>query len=146
MLIVFNSGQIPFTNTVKIINFGIQQKIIRDCQIYLPFSHFSGKSFRFEIPITKVLNLIVRLNEKQILSESFFLHRNPRGGTEYLNFCGGKNYYRDTNLYFIYGKQYKQQFTSGPDFFNEAICEKVTNKTFNLKAFGKKFYYTESFG
>ena len=43
----------------------------------------------------------------------------------------GKSYYRDINLYFVYDKKYKQWFTSGPDFFNEAICEKVTNRNFN---------------
>ena len=43
----------------------------------------------------------------------------------------GKSCYRDINLYFGYNKQYKQWFTSGPDFFNEAICEKVTNRNFN---------------
>ena len=52
-------------------------------------------------------------------------------------FFMGKSYYRDINLYFVYDKQYKQWFTSGHDFFNEAICEKVTNRNFNLKAFGK---------
>ena len=54
----------------------------------------------------------------------------------------GKSYYRDINLYFVYDKQYKQWFTSGPDFFNEAICEKVTNRNFNLRVFGKKNFYT----
>ena len=45
----------------------------------------------------------------------------------------GKAYYRDINLYFVYDKQYKQWFSSGPEFFNEAICKKVRNKNFNLK-------------
>ena len=37
------------------------------------------------------LNLIVRLNEDQNLIESFFLHRSPKGRTEYINFfLGGK--------------------------------------------------------
>ena len=118
---------------------GYSRKKIRDCQIYLPFSHFIGKVFSFERPIIKGLNLIVRLNEKQTLIESSFLHRSRRGGTEYLNFFMGKSYYRDINLYFVYDKQYKQWFTSGPVFFNEAICEKVTNRNFNLKAFEKIF-------
>ena len=86
MLIVFNSGHISFTNIVKNINFGIQQKKIRDCQIYSLFSHFIGKGFSSERPIIKGLNLIFRLNEKQTLIKSFFLHRSPRGSTEYLNF------------------------------------------------------------
>ena len=55
----------------------------------------------------------------------------------------GKAYYRDINLYFVYDTQYKQWFSSGPKFFNEAICEKVRNKNFNLKAFAKKYYYDE---
>ena len=55
-----------------------------------------------------------------------------------MNFFGGKSYYRDINLYFVYDKQYKQWFTSGPDFFNETICEKLINKNFNLTALGKK--------
>ena len=54
-----------------------------------------------------------------------------------------KAYYRDINLYFVYDKQYKQWFSSGPEFFNKAICEKVRNKNFNLKAFAKKYYYDE---
>ena len=58
----------------------------------------------------------------------------------------GKSYYRDINLYFVYDKQYKQWFTSGSDFFNEVICEKVTNRNFNLKVFEKKIYYTEKKG
>ena len=45
-----------------------------------------GKGFSSERPIIKGLNLIFRLNEKQTLIKSFFLHRSPRGSTEYLNF------------------------------------------------------------
>ena len=122
------------------------EKKIRDGQIYSLFSHFIGKGFSFEREIIKGLTLIVRLNEKQTLIESFFLRRSPRGGTEYINFFMGKSYYRDINFYFVYDKQYKQWFTSGPDFFNETICEKVTNRNFNLKAFGKNIYYTEKKG
>ena len=36
-------------------------------------------------------------------------------------------------------RQNKQWFSSGTDFFNEAICEKVTNRSFILREFGKKF-------
>ena len=50
-------------------------------------------------------------------------------------FVGGKAYYRDINLYFVYDTQNKQWFSSGTEFFNEAICEEVGNKNFNLKAF-----------
>ena len=28
-------------------------------------------------------------------------------------------------------------------FFNEAICEKVRNKNFNLKAFARQYYHVE---
>ena len=58
----------------------------------------------------------------------------------------GKAYYRDINLYFVYDKQYKQWFSSGPEFFNEAICEKVRNKKFNLKAFARQYYDVEKKG
>ena len=58
----------------------------------------------------------------------------------------GKAYYRDINLYFVYDKQYKQWFSSGPEFFNEAICEKVRNKNFNLKAFAIQYYHVEKKG
>ena len=58
----------------------------------------------------------------------------------------GKAYYRDINLYFVYDTQNKQWFSSGPKFFNEAICEKVRNKNFNLKAFARKYYYVEKKG
>ena len=104
------------------------EKTIRDGQIYLPYSQFLGKGFNFEREVIKGLNLIVRLNEEQILIGFFFLYRSPRGGTEYLNFWGGKTYYRDINLYFVYDTQYEQWFTSGSEFFNKAICEKATNK------------------
>ena len=60
--------------------------------------------------------------------------------------CKRESYYREINLYFAWDKQYKQWLTSGTDFFNETIWEKVTNRKFNLKAFGKKFYYTEKEG
>ena len=60
--------------------------------------------------------------------------------------CERESYYREINLYFVWDKQYKQWLTSGTDFFNERIWEKVTNRKFNLKAFGKKFYYTEKEG
>ena len=43
-------------------------------------------------------------------------------------------------------KQYKQWFTLGPESYNEAICEKVTNKNFNLKKFARKFYYIDKKG
>ena len=58
----------------------------------------------------------------------------------------GKAYYRDINLYFVYDTQYKQWFSSGPEFFNEAICEKVRNKNFNLKAFARQYYHVEKKG
>ena len=56
-----------------------------------------------------------------------------------MNFVLGRCYYRDINLYFVYDRQNKQWFSSGTDFFNEAICEKVTNRSFILREFGKKF-------
>ena len=37
-------------------------------------------------------------------------------------------------------------FHLDPNFFNEAICEKVRNKSFNLKAFARKYYYVEKKG
>ena len=40
----------------------------------------------------------------------------------------------------------KKWFSSGPEFFNEAICEKVRNKNFNLKAFGRQYYHVEKKG
>ena len=92
------------------------------------------------------MNLIVQLNEEQTLIESFFLHRSHEGGTEYFNFFLRKAYYRDINLYFVYDRQYKQWFSSGPEFFNEAICEKVRNKNFNLKAFARQYYHVEKKG
>ena len=81
--------------------------------------------------------------------ESFFLHRSPRGDTEYKNFVLGRSYYRDINLCFVYDRQNKQWnwfFSSGTDFFNEAICEKVTNRNFNLRDFVKNNYYTKKKG
>ena len=70
------------------------------------------------------MNLIVRLNEEQTLLESFLLHRSPKGGTEYLNFFLGKAYYRDINLYFLYDRQYKQWFSSGPEFLMKQFAKK----------------------
>ena len=92
------------------------------------------------------MNLIVRLNEEQTLLESFLLHRSPKGGKEYLNFFLGKAYYRDINLLYVYDKQNKQWFTSGPEFFNETICEKVRNTNFNLKVFAIQHYHVEKKG
>ena len=111
------------------------EKTITDGQVYSPYTEFLEKCFNFEREAIKDLNLIVRLNEEQTLIESFFLHRSTKGGTEYLDFFLGKSYYRDINLLFVYDTKYKQWFTSGPEFYNEAICEKTTNKNFNLKAF-----------
>ena len=104
------------------------EKAIAGRQIYLPFSQFLGKAFNFERKLIPGLNFIVRLNEEQTLTESFFLHRSQKGGTQYLNLFLGRAYYRDINLYFVYDTQYKQWFSFGPEFFNEAICEKVRNK------------------
>ena len=100
-----------------------KEKTIRYGQIYSPYSQFFGKGFNFERDVLKDLNLIFRLNEDQTLIKSFFLHRRPKGGTEYLIFFLGKAYYRDINLYFVYDTQNKQWFSSGPKFFNEPICE-----------------------
>ena len=97
------------------------EKKIRNGQIYSPYSQFIGKNLNFERKAIKGLNLIVRLNKEQTLIESLFLHRSPKGGTEYLNFFLGKVYYRDINLYFVYDKQCKEWFLSGPEFFNKAI-------------------------
>ena len=69
-----------------------------------------------------------------------------KGGTEHLNHFLGKAYYKDINLYFVYDTQHKQWFSSGLEFFNEAICQKVRNKNFNLKAFTKKYYHDEKKG
>ena len=65
---------------------GAIEKKSRDGQIYSPYPQFLGKGFNYERKVIKGLNLIVRLNEEQTHIESFFLHRSPRGGTEYLNF------------------------------------------------------------
>ena len=119
------------------------EKKIRNGQIYPPYSQFLGKGFNFERKAIKGLNLIVRLNEEQTLIESLFLHRSQKGRTEYLNFFLGKAYYRNIILYFVCDTQYKEWFSSGPEFVNEAICEKVRNKNFNLKAFAKKCYHDE---
>ena len=129
-----------FWDTVK------KKKKNRDCQIYSLFSHFIEKGFSLEREVIKSLNLIVRQIENKTLIESFFLHKSPRGGTEYIIFWGGRSHYRDINLQFVYDKQYKQWFSSGTDVFNEAIAEKATNKYFNLREFGKKIYYTEKKG
>ena len=112
----------------------------------MPYSQLLGKGFNFEREAVKGLNLIVRSNEEQTLIESFLLHRSPKGGTEYLNFFLGKAYYRDINLLYVYDKQNKQWLTSGPEFFNEAICEKVRNKNFNLKALARQYYYVDKKG
>ena len=69
-----------------------------------------------------------------------------KGGTEHLNHFLGKAYYKDINLYFVYDTQNKQWLSFGPKFFNEAICEKVRNKNFNLKAFARQYYYVEKKG
>ena len=81
------------------------EKLIRDRQIYVPYSQFLGKGFNFERKAIKGLNLIVRLNEEQTLIKSFFLHRSPKGRTENLNFFLEKAYYRD--IYFVYDRQHK---------------------------------------
>ena len=119
------------------------EKAIAGRQIYLPFSQFLGKAFNFERKLIPGLNFIVRLNEEQTLTESFFLHRSQKGGTQYLNLFLGRAYYRDINLYFVYNTQYKKWFSCGPKFFNDAISEKVRNKNFNLKAFAKKYCHDE---
>ena len=98
-----------------------KEKTIRDGQIYSPYSEFLGKDFNFEREVLKGLNLIIRLNEDQTLIEFFFLHRSPKGRTEYINFFLGKAYYRDINLYFVYDTQNKQWFLSGHEIFNKAI-------------------------
>ena len=89
---------------------------------------------------------MVRLNEEQTLIESFFLHRSTQGGTEYLDFFLGKAYYRDIDLLFVYDAKYKQWFLSGPEFYNEAIYEKTTNKILNLKAFARKWLCNWPYG
>ena len=119
------------------------EKKIRGCQIYSLFSQLIGKGFNFERKVMPGMTLIVWLNEKQKLVQSFFLHRSTKGGTEYLIIFLGKYYYRDINLYFVYDKVYKQWFTSSTRFYYETICEKVTNPNFKLIEFMKKFYYTE---
>ena len=78
-----------------------KEKKIKDGQIYSPYSQLLGKGFNLETDAIKGMNLIVRLNEKQTLLESFLLHRSTQGGTEYLNYYLGKYYYRDINLFFL---------------------------------------------
>ena len=124
----------------------MKEKKIRGCKIYSPYSQFLGKGFNFERKEIKGMNLIVRLNEEQTLLESFLLHRSTKGRTEHLNFFLGKYYYRDINLFYVYDTVNKQWLTSGPEFFNEAICEKVRNKNFNLTAFARQYYYVDKKG
>ena len=69
--------------------------------MYSPYSQLLGKGFNLERDAIKDMNLIVRLNEKQTLLESFLLHGSTQGGTEYLNYYLGKYYYRDINLFFL---------------------------------------------
>ena len=114
--------------------------------MYSPYSQLLGKGFNLERDAIKDMNLIVRLNEKQTLLESFLLHGSTQGGTEYLNYYLGKYYYRDINLFFVYDQANKQWFTSGAEFFNEAIWEKVRNKNFNLTAFARQYYYVDKKG
>ena len=97
------------------------EKTIRDGQIYSPYSQFLVKDFNFEREVIKGLNLIVRLNEEQTLIESFFLHRSPRGGTEDL---GGKAYYRDINLYFVYVNNINNGFHLDPNFLMKQFAKK----------------------
>ena len=67
---------------------GYSRKKYRDCQIYSPFSQFIGKGFSFEREIIKGLTVIVRLDENQTPIKNLFLHRSPRGSTEYIIFWG----------------------------------------------------------
>ena len=122
------------------------EKKNRDRQIYSPFSLFIWKGFTFERVIIKGLNLTVRVNENQTRIESFFLHRSPSGDTKNIKFALGRSHYRNMNLYFVYDIQNKQWSSSGTNFFNEAICEKVTNRSFILREFGKKCYHTKKKG
>ena len=81
---------------------GYSRKKIRDCQIYLPFSPFTGKDFSFQRPTLRGVNLVVRLNEKRTLVKNLFLHNEPNKSTEYLIFFLGRYYHRDINIYFVY--------------------------------------------
>ena len=60
---------------------------------------------------------------------------------------------RDGQIYSPYsqflGKGFnfeRKWFSSGREFFNEAICQKVRNKNFNLKAFSRQYYHVEKKG
>ena len=70
------------------------------------------------------MNLIVRLNEEQTLLESFLLHRSPKSGTEHLNFLGGKAYYRDINLLYVYDKKINNGLHLDPNFSMEQFAKK----------------------
>ena len=89
------NSEIVDQNSYKYKFWNTKEKKIRDCKIYSPYSQLLAKGFNFERKEMKGMNLIVRLNEKQILLESFLLRRSPKSGTEYLNFFLGKAYYRD---------------------------------------------------
>ena len=88
------------------------------------------------------------MNTKLLSNLSFYIEV---PNTEQIIYFVGKGggeeaYYTDLNLYFVYNTQNKQWFSSGPEFFNEAICEKVRNKNFNLKAFAIQYYNVEKKG
>ena len=42
------------------------------------------------------------------------------------------------NLYFVYDRPSRQWFTAGRKFYNEVMCEKMTNPNFKLNASMKK--------
>ena len=100
------------------------EKAIRDGQIYSSYSQFLWKGFNFEREVIKGLNLIVRLNEDQTLIESFFLHRSPKGGTEYLNFFLRKACYRDINLYLYMINNINNGFYLDPNFLMKRFAKK----------------------
>ena len=108
-------------------------KKIRDCKIYLPFSHFKGNGFEFQRIIGKDKNDKVSVslfyNNKKI--KTTFMHNNEHIW-HFANII-----YRDRNVIFMKDWRSGKWFTTSQNLFSEAMYYATrTKKPFDVNALG----------
>ena len=124
-----------------------KEKKIRNAEIYSPYAQFSSKGLTFKQKITNI-EYVTRLDKELEEIHSYFYSVNIRQ----LLYDIGLKWYRYLNLFYVKDENIpprqtsKQRwFTTNIDFFNEAICAKVTNSKFKEDIFAQN-YYTQGKG
>ena len=124
-----------------------KEKKIRDGEFFSPYSQLVPKGLFFKQKNANI-EFTIRIEKEKEEIHSFFYSKNVRDLTYHIVL----EYYRNINLFFVLDENVPKRrgrqrwYTTNTSFFNEAICERVTNPNFDEKNFAKKYYDDEGKG